>query len=93
MDKTKAKLISLYSSSEPFVFAQIHCDYDEVGQKVLTESSRVYDLRTGALVQILFPDGMPKKVAIEYLQAAIRHLEIFGVPQGPILYPDGTEAE
>jgi hypothetical protein len=93
MDKIKAKLISLYNSSEPYVFAQIHANYDDTSHKVWTSSSRVYDLRKGAQVQILFPDGMPDNVAIEYLQDAIRHIEMFGLPKGPLTFPDGSDAE
>jgi hypothetical protein len=92
-NQIKSKLNSLYSSSKPQVFAQLHCDYDEVGHKITTATTRVYDLRAGAIVQILFADGLPKEVAIENLQAAIRHIETMDMPAGPILLPDGTSTD
>ena len=92
-NQIKSKLISLYSSPKPQVSAQLNCDYDEVGHKITTATTRVYDLRAGAIVQILFADGLPKEIAIENLQAAIRHIETMDMPAGPILLLDGTSTE
>ena len=86
----KSKLISLYQSQKPQVFAQLHGDFDNVGGKITTATTRVYALRAGAIAQILFPERITQEQAIEYLQAAIRHLEVFGVPTGPVVLPDGS---
>ena len=91
-NQIKSKLVELYSSSDPQVFAQLHGDFDRASAKINT-ASRVYDLRAGAIMQILFVDGLPNEQAIEYLRAAITHLEVMDMPKGPILLPDGSQAE
>jgi hypothetical protein len=94
-NKIKSKLLSLYSSSSPHVFIQLYGAYDEDRHKVDTESSRVYDIRAGAPLQILFADGITKEVAIEFLKDAVRHIEVLGLPTkgAPIFYPDGTNVD
>jgi hypothetical protein len=94
-NKIKSKLLSLYSSSSPQVFTQLHGAYDEDRHKIDTETSRVYDLRAGAPLQILLVDGMTKELAIEFLEDAIRHIEVMGIPpkEAPVLSPDGTDVE
>jgi hypothetical protein len=94
MEKVKAKLASLYNSSKPQVFSQLHCDIDEVKGKIWTSTSRIYDLRASAVVQILFADGLTTQQAKDFLKAAIEHLEMYGLPEGsPKAYPDGTTVE
>ncbi len=94
-NKIKSKLLSLYSSSSPQVFTQLHGAYDEDRHKIDTETSRVYDIRAGAPLQILFADGMTKELAIEFLQDAVRHIEVLGLPpkEAPVFYPDGTNVD
>ena len=89
----KRRLITLYESSRPQLFTQLLGDYDPERRKLNTKSTRIYDLRAAARVQILFADGFKAEAAIMFLQEAIRHIETFGLPSSdaPAFYPDGRE--
>lgn len=90
----KKRLLSLYGSSDPQLFTQILVDYDFDQQKISTESTRVYDLRAAARLQILFADGFKKEAAIKFLQAVICHIESTGLPpaEAAVQYPDQSAA-
>jgi len=89
-DRIKHLLLSLYESSKPQPFTQIHAAYNKDKHTIKTTMTRIYDLRAGAPVQILFADGISTKVAIEFLQRTIRDLEHFGLSRGkPNSLPTG----
>lgn len=90
IDEIQRLLISLYGSTKPQPFTQIHVAYNSDKHTINTTMKRVYDLRAGAPVQILFANGISKDRAIEYLQCAIREIEISGIMEGlPDSVPNG----
>src|SRR2546426_9530560 len=89
-DEIKNLLLSLYESSRPQAFTQIHAAYNPDKHTINSTFERVYDLRAGAPVQILLAEGISKEAAVEYLQCVIRDIENRGIMSGaPHSLPNG----